>query len=348
MLIQEPKAALPADFDPRTRDWYKESMDKKGEVVISNPYKSADTGDMVVTISQTTKDGSGVVAVDLSLKYLEELISQVKIGKEGYATLLDENRNYIYHPKKDAGTEAVGDFHDQIYAKKSGEFDFVFDGQKKVLAFTTNELTGWKIAGSVRSKEITDTAALILNKTIVVILISILLGAAVVFFIIRSIIKPIEELKEKAITISKGDLTASINIRSNDEIGQLSQAFYQMQESLRGLVQEVEHNAQQVAASAEELTASAEQTSAATSQVAMAIQEVASSAEKQTNGLNRNAQNLAVVSEGVSHIAESSVKVSELAHHTTMQAEEGGRAVTNTVSQMNSIHDSVNRIKYDH
>ena len=35
------------------------------------------------------------------------------------------------------------------------------------------------------------------------------------------------------------------------------------------------------------------------------------------------------------------MKVSELSHHTTTQAEEGGKAVTNTVNQMNSIHESI-------
>ena len=260
---------------------------------------------------------------------------------EGYAVLLDENRTFISHPTKEAGEKGVGDFYRQIICKPVWKFDFVFEGQKRLMAFTTNELTGWKISGAVASSEISDAAAPILHKMIWVLVIAIVIGAVLVFFIIRSIIKPIVDLKEKAMTISSGDLTETIQVRSNDEIGQLGQAFHQMQQSLKSLVQEVDQNAQQVAASAEELTASAEQTSAATAQVATAIQEVAGSSEKQTDSIDKNVEALEVVSQGVSHIAESSAKVSELAHHTTMQAEEGGRAVTNTVSQMNSINDSV-------
>ena len=124
-------------------------MDKKGEVIISEPYVSADTGEMVLTISQSTKDGSGVVAVDINLNYLQELTNQVKIGDKGYAVLLDKNRKYIAHPTKKVGSEAKEDFIDKMYEKEKGQFDFVLDGEDKILSFATNELTGWKLAGSV-------------------------------------------------------------------------------------------------------------------------------------------------------------------------------------------------------
>lgn len=341
LMIQEPQGDFPADFDPREGDWYKEAMEKQGEVIISAPFLTRDTKEMVVVIAKATKDGSGVVAVTLRLEYLQSMVSEVKVGEEGYATLLDENRIFVSHPTREAGEKAVEDFFDQIYANKSGNFGYVFNGQERFMAFATNELTGWKILGSVATSEISDAAAPILSKLTWVLVIAFVIGAVLVFVIIRSIIKPIVDLKEKAMTISSGDLTETIHVKSNDEIGQLGQAFHQMQQSLKNLVQEVDQNAQQVAASAEELTASAEQTSAATAQVATAVQEVAGSSEKQTEGIDKNVESLEEISEGINRIAVSSTKVSELAHHTTIKAEEGGKAVTNTVSQMNSIHDSV-------
>lgn len=191
---------------------------------------------------------------------------------------------------------------------------------------------------SVESTSAVKSAVIFISIGIIL---AILIGIILSFQLIRSISKPLLELKEKAITVSKGDLTERIEVKSKDEIGQLGIAFNDMQESLKSLVQEVEQNAEQVAASAEELTASAEQTSAATEQVATAIQDVASSSEKQTHGIDKNVESLEEVSEGVNRIAENSMKVTELAHRTTMQAEEGGKAVTNTVSQMNSINNSV-------
>lgn len=340
LLVQEPRAALPPGFDPRTRDWYKAAMDKKGEVIVSEPYVSADTNEMVLTISQSTKDGSGVVAVDMTLKYLQEITSQVKIGNKGYAFLLDKNRTYIAHPTK-VGSVGKEHFFDEMYGKEKGQFTYIYQGEDKEMSFMTNKLTGWKIGGSMYSSEINKDVSPIFQKTILVIVISMILGAIAVFFITRSIIKPLRKLKEQAIIVSKGDLTEQIKVQSNDEIGQLGQAFNEMQESLKGLVQQIENNVEKAASSAEELSASAEQTSAATEQVAVSVQEVANSAEAQTVALDKNSQALMDVSKGVNRIVNSSMKVSELAYHTTKQAEIGGEAVTNTVNQMNSIHKSV-------
>ena len=76
------------------------------------------------------------------------------------------------------------------------------------------------------------------------IILALLIGIFLSFRLIRSISKPLVELKEKAITVSKGDLTERIEVKSKDEIGQLGIAFNEMQDSLRGLVQEVEQNAE--------------------------------------------------------------------------------------------------------
>ena len=340
LLVQEPKATLPPGFDPRKRDWYKAAMAKEGEVAISKPYTSVDTGETVLTISQTTKDGSGVVAADITMNYLQDITNSVKIGKEGYAFLLDENKTYLAHPKK-VGIQEKAGFINRMYEKEKGQFGYKFNGEDKIMSFATNKLTGWKIGGSMYTSEIKAEVAPIYTKTLLVIVITLLIGAIVVFFITKSIIKPLKILKEKAITVSKGDLTEQIHVQTNDEIGQLGVAFNEMQESLKGLVHKIDDNAQHTASSAEQLLAGAEQTSAATEQVAVSVQEVANNAEAQTVAIDKNNQSLFEVSKGVDRIAESSLKVSELAYHTTKQAEVGEETVAKTVNQMNSIHDSV-------
>ncbi|OMP67993.1 methyl-accepting chemotaxis protein [Domibacillus epiphyticus] len=341
LFIQEPNKQKDPNFDPRERYWYKDAIENKGKIVISDPDISASTGELVVTIARVLEDESGVVAVNVQLSHLQELINQVEIGDEGYAFLLDKNKKFIAHPATEAGTEGKEDFYNNMYAQENGNFEYKYEGVERMMVFATNQLTGWKIGGSVELSEVSEAASPILKKTVLVIVIAMIIGAFFVFLIVKSIIRPLIGLKEKAITVSKGDLTENIDVHSNDEIGQLGIAFNEMQESLKGLIQEVEHHAEQVASSSAELTANAEHTASATEQVSASIQEVASSAEKQTSGVDQNAQILAEISDGVSLIADHSTKVSKLAHHTTAQAESGGQAVSDTVNQMNSIHESV-------
>lgn len=336
----EPYEELPAGFDPREREWYKKAMSNKGTAAISEPYVST-SGSTVIAIAIAAQDGSGVIGIDISLKYLQELTNQIKIGDKGYAMLLDGNKKFIAHPTNDGGSEATESFYDQMYKKNKGQFTYKYKNEDKIMNFVTNSLTGWKIAGNLYSSEISNAAAPIAKKTFIIISITLLLGAIIIFFILKSVMKPLKELKEKAVTISRGDLSENININSKDEIGQLGHAFNNMQDSLRKLIQKVESNASQVAAAAEELTASAEQTTESTEQVSKAIQEVSCSSEKQTSGVEQTAKSIEGIAQGISFISNNAIKVAELSRDTMNYAENGEKAVTDTVNQMMSIHDSV-------
>ncbi|GAB0169347.1 methyl-accepting chemotaxis protein [Lysinibacillus sp. CTST325] len=339
-LFLEPKLKV-KDYDVLERDWYKEATALKGEILITNPYIDAFTGEMVVTVARQLKDKSGVIAIDLKLADIQKTASSIRIGKNGYPSIFDENKMVISHPTLKAGGELKESFADKMYESKSGTFEYVFEGEDRILFYTTNELTNWKITGTIFSKEIDKSASSILNHTLLVLIIAIVISTIVFYFVMKGIIKPIKSLKDSAVTISKGNLTEKVTIASHDEIGQLGQAFNDMQDSLRTLIQKIERNAEEVASSAEELTANATQTSVATEKVAISIQDVATSADTQTTSANKNAESLQELSKAILHIAEISSTVTDLSQHATLQADEGGKAVQDTKDQMQSIHLSV-------
>ena len=338
-----PNAEVGADFDARERTWFKEAMAQKGQAVISDPYVSVTTNDVVVAVSQSTNDGAGVIGIDLKMSYLQEITQLINIGREGYALILDKNRNYIVHPENESGTEAKESFYENMYKEQSGSFEYNLAGQEKLMKYTTNELTGWKIGGNIYTSEIGEAASPILHATLVVIVIALIVGGLMVYLIVRSIVAPIKDLKEKAITISNGDLTQSIKVRTTDEIGLLGQAFIGMQENLKSLLRKVEQNAEQVAASAEELSASSEETSAATEQVSTSIQHVSASAEKQKESMETSVLALKEISDGAIHIAHFSSEVTELTQEASKKALSGGESVGKILNQMESIHDSVSK-----
>ncbi len=340
-FIEEPIITDTSDYDPRIRDWYKESVENNGQIIISEPYPDITTGDMVVTISKTTADGEGVVGLDLNIKHLQDLIENVQIGESGHALLIDKSQTFIAHPTEEPAAPAEEEYYKKMFEANEGAFDFVQDNEKKYMSFHTNELTGWKIGGTLVYSEIKQAAAPILHNMIIIIVIALILGGCTMYFVIRSIIKPLKVLKEKAITVSKGDLTEQIQIKTNDEIGHLATAFNEMQNSLRVLVQQVEMSAEEVAASSEQLSAISEETTAASQQVASSIQEVASNVEKQAYGAKQSSELLNDFLHNTVEISNSSSVVTKLSYNTLLQAEEGEKVVENNVEQMNSIHESV-------
>ncbi len=336
LFIQEPKKQLPSNFDPRERYWFKDAMEKKEEIIVSDPQQTA-TGELVVTVSKVMVDGSGVVAVSINISYIQELMNQVKIGDKGYAFLLDKNKKYISHPTIEAETEGKEDFYNNMYTQVSGEFEYEFEGTKKLMVFATNDLTGWKLAGSIELQEVSQAASPILNKTILVIIIAVVIGAVVVLFIIRSIIRPIKELKDKAIIVSQGNLTEHIGIKTKDEIGDLASAFNDMSKGLREVIHQINSSAEQVAASSEELQATSEQATEATEQIATAIQEVASGSETQVSSSEQSAIAMEEVSMGIQRIAESSTTVRDSAQEATSLSKKGYQYLQEAIKQMESI-----------
>lgn len=343
LFIQEPKVDMEPGYDPRKRPWYMDAMNLNGEVLITEPYIAAGTTDMVITIAQATKDRSGVVAVSVHLKHIQDLTKQIKIGDKGYALLLDKNKKFISHPTNESGTEAKQDFFDELYNKSTGHFKYTLEGKDNQMNFTTNQLTGWKIAGNMFSSEISDTASPILNRTLLIIASAIIIFSGIIYLNVRSIVRPINELREQAAIVSHGDLSQDIKITSNDELGELGESFNQMTTNLRFLVEQIGTNTEQVAASAEQLNSSAEQSTTATETVSSAIQEIATGAENTTYALQKNADSLQEVLQGVLRITTNSSSVAELARETTGEAEVGNKYVEENLSQMRFIHESVSQ-----
>lgn len=333
----------PAGYDPRKRPWYEEAMKNKGKVIVTAAYQSKSTGSMVVTMAKATADGQGVIGADVKLEEIATITKNIKIAEEGYIYILDPNFRFVSHPVSPLGSEANRYVQNEnLFKSKSGTFEYLYKGKDmKKMFFTTNELTGWKLAGTMYTKEIDQAAFPIFTTTFFVIMASIAVGGLLIIFIIRSITRPLAGLMTLADKIAGGDLTETIKIKRNDEISRLGNSFNSMVHTLRSIMESVKNSIDQVASSAEQLTASASQTAASTEMVSSSIQEIAGATEDTTAKLEGNSHALQKVHQAVLGITESTQKVVELAKYTSDEAEAGGQVVKNSLAQMKFINHSV-------
>lgn len=336
-MIRMPYAKYPKDYDPRERPWYQEAKDKSGDVAITEPYTSTSTGEYVVTITKTLADGSGVIGIDIKIDALRDISNQVKIGQLGFISLLSDGGKYIADPKADSGSAPKETYMKEVLNKAKGQTE---TDEHNIIYLTNNE-TGWKVVGTTYKSEADKAAASTLYLDIIVEIIFLLLGAFAIWYIVRSIIKPINRLKESASKMGKGDLSEEIIVTSTDEIGQLSSSFNDMKNNLATLIQKVGSSTTLVRTSSEELSASASQNIAASEQIASAMQQVTINTENQTTGIEQNATAVEEISHGISHITESINEVAVLSSQATEQAETGEESIQHTVNQMDSIHHSV-------
>jgi methyl-accepting chemotaxis protein len=330
------------DYDPRTIDWYKAAMGNPSEVLVTDPYVSSMTNNVVITIAKVIADGNGVISVDLNLAKIAEIVSEVKIGTEGYIYIIDRNSKFISHPRNAIGTDAKGTHYTEMLAKEQGILNYTLDGIDKQAYFMTNDLTGWKIVGTMEYREIAQATRPIMNSTLFVIAIALLLGMVMIYFIIRSISKPLQLLTEAAGRIGGGDLSSRIQMRSKDELGQLASSFNAMTDSLHTVLREVSDASNKLAASSEEMIASAEQTAKASEHITLSIQEVATGLESQAEGANETATAMVEMTVGIQKIAESANSIVDSSAETSRDVELGKERMREVTTQMVSIKQSVN------
>ncbi|GIP23838.1 methyl-accepting chemotaxis protein [Paenibacillus sp. J22TS3] len=339
---------MAADYDPRERGWYKEALASKGSIVVTSPYESKVTGNQVVTIAKVSKDGKGVVGMSVTIKRLAEITKSVQIGQKGFVFLIDKDKKFVYHPANKTGSTAKeSPMLTNLYKDNSGNFNYESDGTLNKMVFTTNQTSGWKIAGTMYESEVADQAAPILRSTFIVLAISLLVGAAIVTVIIVAILRPLRRINRASLRISEGDLSETIEVVRHDEIGLLGKNFNQMAASLRTVLHKVNDNAMQLAASSEQLSASSEQIAEAGKQVALAVQEVSSGSAQQVKEINTTVKDLNGIGGQVQSISKSTHEAAESAGHTEQTAKDGNQAIQSVMNQMKAIGGTVSNLAQD-
>jgi methyl-accepting chemotaxis protein len=167
------------------------------------------------------------------------------------------------------------------------------------------------------------TTTTILSVSVIAIFVSIL----VTLVISRGITKPLQEVVSVVETISAGDLTKSVAVDRNDEIGRLFGAMARMTGKLNEMIGEVRMGAGSVSTAATQVASSATSVSQGTSEQAAAVEQVTSSMEEMNASITQNAEN--------------SRKMEQMARKGAQDATQSGQAVLEAVSAMKSIAEKI-------
>jgi hypothetical protein len=90
------------DWDPPNRLWHQAAMANHDTIMIVDPYIDAYTHELVITISRTVKDDNGtitgVIAVDVLLNKLAEIVLAQKITPEEYLQQNKSDKRLAQYP----------------------------------------------------------------------------------------------------------------------------------------------------------------------------------------------------------------------------------------------------------
>ena len=257
--------------------------------------------------------------------------NQIKIGRSGYAFLLDEQGTLIVH-KNDEGKNLAGQKHiDFIRNHKEGgiyKYTSKTTGQNKIVAFRYIEPWKlWVVPGTNTEDYFTAMKkSFLLWNLIFGAVISIML-AIVAIIITRSISRPISDVVSIAGRLSSGDLSVEIKTSAGGEAGQLLHAMRIMVDSFRSILGKVTMVAEEVTTAAHQLHSTAEQTVTGVENIAMQATTVATAGEEMSTTSGDIAQNCQLAAEGAQRAARA--------------ASDGAAVVERTVNVMGQIAEKV-------
>lgn len=113
-LIQIAETKAPTSYDPRQRPWYVEAF-KDQKTLLTGPYVFFATGQPGYTLRTVLKEGRrGVVAADLLLNRLEEMLGEQKLGESGLAFLFDDSLRIVGHPEMSRLMDEIPERGDEL------------------------------------------------------------------------------------------------------------------------------------------------------------------------------------------------------------------------------------------
>ncbi len=236
-------------IDFTKRDWYLPALESD-DVCYSTPYKDTDSGKLVITLSQNVKkDGEiqGVMAADIFVDTLIELVGEQSVPKDSYCFLVDSANGVVTHPDKKgfAYVEdepiALSKYKNKNYKKlltaikkKQEVVSFSdYDGMNRTFYLHKIDGCNWYVVTAVSDAVLSAQTSSLRNVYIIILLISILVVIVIVTLLAGSITKPIRKLTTQ---IQQGSMNQSDVKSSTKEIGQLYTEYNHLMGNLSELL----------------------------------------------------------------------------------------------------------------
>jgi methyl-accepting chemotaxis protein len=246
-------------------------------------------------------------------------------GLNAYAEMARDMQAYLaVHARF---LDAVAQKRDDVITaltEPSGEQTRAADTLAKDIA-TIAQLANEKMqASDTAAQESYEQARDVIIAAIVIALVATFALAAL---FTRSLVVPITKALAVAENIAGNDLSKPIQVDGADEPGRLLQALSVMQQNLRRTLSELGHSSSQLASTSEEMSAVTE--------------ESLRGVQRQNDEINQAATAINQMSAAVEEVAHNASLASTAARNSSDSAEQGRLRVSETLSAINELHESV-------
>jgi signal transduction histidine kinase/CheY-like chemotaxis protein len=202
-----------------------------------------------------TRRNAGVSVAEVNLKFIWDVVSQIKVGEHGTAYVVDGQGQLIAHPNislvlrntdfsrlaqvRVARANPVGAAEEEV--KEAADFG----GARVLAAYAPVAPLGWFIFVELPLEEAYAPLYASIGRTGLLLVAGLILAFGAGLFLARRMVVPIRTLQAGAARIGRGDLGQRISIKTGDELQTLGDQFNSMAAQLQDSYATLEHKVEE-------------------------------------------------------------------------------------------------------
>ncbi|MDH7499414.1 MAG: cache domain-containing protein [candidate division NC10 bacterium] len=228
--------------NPLKEDLFKEAI--QGKRSLSPTFIAASPKTPCLLAYQPIKDESGetlgILSALITLEEINDLISRIRVRRQGHAYLVNNQGKLIAHPNRVKvlqeedmkEVEIVRNY--LLLGKTGGTIPFRDKNDREMLgAYATVKQLGWGVVVQEPREDAYLSVDEMKRQTIIWGLVAAILATAVGIGFARHLSNPIHKFVQGALSIAGGNFGNRIDVRTKNEIGKLAETFNYMTQQLQ-------------------------------------------------------------------------------------------------------------------
>ena len=318
-------------FDPRTRSWYQQAVQKNGAIATA-PYEDAAGFGTVVSLAApvvTNGQFTGVLGAAVGIKDLISDINAIKLPAEGYAMLLSRDGTVIAYHDASLILQPATRINDEItvanqslWEKSEDLFEVKLKGQHKLVYSQAIPGTDWHLLMVLDKAALEAPLKPMLLQQLGIATLVVVVAAVLISLLVQWLLVPLLRVSQalEQIAGGRGDLTRRIPIQSQDEVGMLATNFNRFVASQAELIGQIRNQAEYLGNNAEQASVRANQT---------------------VTELGRQQQEVTMVATAVTEMASATHEIAHSAEQTAAAAQQSSNSTALGKQQVNKTRDSI-------
>ncbi|EHA1124083.1 methyl-accepting chemotaxis protein [Vibrio navarrensis] len=335
-------------WDPRVRPWYKDAKNA-GKLIITAPYADSATNEILVSIATPVRDNGkfiGAIFYDVSLAGLAELVNQVKLFDAGYVFIVAKDGTTIAHPETKKNGKPMSEYMPNVQITDKPQ-KVELNGKSYTLDFSAVPGEDWYVGVVLDESIAYQSISQLRNSSIIYTLIALIISIAVLLVLIRSLMRPLDDLNTaiQDVASGDGDLTQRLDTNTDQEFSKLASGFNAFTGNLQQLIKqskaigaEILHGSENTSVGLQESAAAMQEQLRELEQLATAMHEMATTA----SDVASNAQGAASAAKDAD---DATVDGTAIVNDTTQAIDELSTRIDEAVTEVQVLESATSNIE---